>query len=83
MSAKAVSEVIQRALRDCGIQVPRPGAHLLRHTLASHLVQQGASLKAVADLLRHRDLNSAAVYAHVDVPSLRKLAQPWPEEATR
>lgn len=81
MDSKAVSQVIQRALRRCGIEAPRPGAHLLRHTLASHLVQNGASLKEIADLLRHRDLNSASVYAHVDLPCLRPLAQPWPTEA--
>ncbi|SPE56393.1 Putative integrase (fragment) [Verrucomicrobia bacterium] len=83
MNGKAITQVIQGALRRCGIVVPRPGAHLLRHTLASHLVQQGASLKAVADVLGHRDLNSASVYAHVDLPHLRELAQPWPREATR
>lgn len=82
MSAKAISYVIQCALRRCGIQAPRPGAHLLRHTVASHLVQKGASLKEVADLLRHRHLNSAAVYAHVDVTHLRSVAQPWFKEAT-
>jgi len=82
MDRKAISQVIRRGLRRCGIEVPRPGAHLLRHTLASHLVQNGATLKEVADLLRHRHLNSAAVYAHVDVPHLRPLAQPWPKEAT-
>jgi site-specific recombinase XerD len=54
----------------------------LRHTLASHLVQNGASLKEVADLLRHRHLNSASVYAHLDVARLRALAQPWPKEAS-
>jgi len=81
MSAAAVSYVIQRALRHCGIQVPHPGAHLLRHTLASHLVQKGASLKEVADLLRHRHLNSTGLYAHVDVAHLRSVAQPWPKEA--
>lgn len=81
MSRHAISDVIKRALRDCAIQVPRPGAHLLRHTLASHLVQKGATLKEVADLLRHRHLNSAAVYAHVDVRRLRSVAQPWPKEA--
>ena len=81
MNARAVSLVIRHALRRCGIEVPRPGSHLLRHTLASHLVQNGASLKEVADLLRHRDLNSASVYAHVDLPNLRPLAQPWPKEA--
>jgi integrase/recombinase XerD len=81
MDARAVSWVVRRALRRCGIEVSRPGAHLLRHTLASHLVQNGAALKEVADLLRHRDLNSASVYAHVDLPNLRPLAQPWPQEA--
>jgi site-specific recombinase XerD len=77
MNGQAISQVIRRALNSCGIEVPRPGAHLLRHTLASHLVQNGASLKEVADLLRHRHLNSAAVYAHVDVAGLRSVAQPW------
>jgi site-specific recombinase XerD len=82
MSRKAISYVIKRALRHCAITVPRPGAHLLRHTIASHLVQNGASLKEVADLLRHRHLNSAAVYAHVDLAHLRAMAQPWPKEVT-
>jgi integrase/recombinase XerD len=82
MSSHAISYVIQRALRRCEFEVPRPGAHLLRHTIASHLVQNGASLKEVADLLRHRHLNSAAVYAHVDVAHLRSVAQPWPKETT-
>lgn len=80
MNAKAVSQVIRCALDRCGIEVPRPGSHLLRHTLASHLVQNGASLKEVADVLRHRHLNSASVYAHLDLPNLRALAQPWPKE---
>lgn len=80
MSSRAISQVIRRALERCQIAVPRPGAHLLRHTLASHLVQNGASLKEVADLLRHRDLNSTAVYAHVDIPNLATLAHPWPME---
>jgi integrase/recombinase XerD len=81
MNAQAISQVIRRALQTCGIQVPRSGAHLLRHTLASHLVQNGATLKEVADLLRHRHINSTAVYAHLDVPQLRSVAQPWPKEA--
>lgn len=82
LDSGAIGDVIKRALRKCDIKVPRPGAHLLRHTLASHLVQNGASLKEVADLLRHRHLNSAAVYAHVNVPQLRSAVQPWPKEAT-
>jgi integrase/recombinase XerD len=80
MSAQAVSAIIRCGLRRCGIHFRRAGAHLLRHTLASHLVQNGASLKEVADVLRHRELNSASVYAHVDLANLRSVAQPWPQE---
>lgn len=80
MNAQAISGVVQRGLRRCNIDVPRAGAHLLRHTLASHLVQKGASLKEIADLLRHRHVNSASVYAHVDLPALQALSQPWPKE---
>lgn len=82
MNSDSIGRGIRRALERCGIGVARAGAHLLRHTLASHLVQNGASLKEVADVLRHRSLNSAAVYAHVDLPQLRQLAQPWPKEVT-
>jgi len=80
MNRQAVSAVVQRGLRQCGIDVPHRGAHLLRHTLASHLVQHGASLKEIADLLRHRHINSTSVYAHVDLPALQALSQPWPTE---
>jgi site-specific recombinase XerD len=81
MSSNSISQVIRRALQACAIEVPRSGAHLLRHTLASHLVQNGATLKEVADLLRHRHINSTALYAHVDLAQLRSVAQPWPQEA--
>jgi site-specific recombinase XerD len=73
--------------RRAGLAVARAGvgtsgqrAHLLRRTFATHLVQQGASLKAVADLLGHRSLNTTQVYAKVNLPMLRAVAQPWPAE---
>ena len=81
MDPRAISYVIRKALKACHIQMRRPGAHLLRHTVASHLVQNGATLKQVADLLRHRQLNSIAVYSHLDLAHLRSVAQPWPREA--
>jgi site-specific recombinase XerD len=62
------------------LKVPRPGPHLLRHTLATHLLQQGASLKAIADVLGHRSINTTTVYAKVDLPRLAQIAQPWPKE---
>jgi site-specific recombinase XerD len=53
------------------------GAHLLRRTFATHLVQQGVPLKAVADLMGHASLSTTQVYAKVNLPMLRAVAQPW------
>jgi site-specific recombinase XerD len=50
----------------------------LRHTVACRLVERGSSLKEVADLLRHRSLNSTLIYAKLDTPKLAAVALPWP-----
>ena len=54
------------------------GAYVFRHTVASRMVQQGASLKEVADVLGHRSLDTTAIYAKLDLPRLREVALPWP-----
>ncbi len=78
ISAGAVSEVVARALRRAHVDAPIAGAYVFRHTVASRMVQRGASLKEVADMLGHRSLDSAAIYAKVDLPALREIALPWP-----
>jgi len=72
----AVIAVAQRALRRSG--VPAGGAHLLRHTAATQLLRRGASLSEIAHVLRHRHLDTTAIYAKVDLASLGELARPWP-----
>lgn len=79
MSSNAVSHVAARTLRRAEIETPLGGAGVFRHTVASRLVQRGASLKEVADFLGHRHLDSAAIYAKLDLPALREVALPWPE----
>jgi len=79
----AISMLVTRALQRAGIQSPRPGAHLLRRTLACHLIQQGVGLKAVADLLGHRSLDTTRLYTHVDHAMLQEVSRPWPTEVTR
>ena len=59
--------------------VPFRGAHVLRHTAATRMVRAGASLKEVADVLRHRSLETAMIYTKLDLPALAEVAQPWPE----
>ena len=54
------------------------GAHRLRHALATEMLRRGATLVEVSQVLRHRDLATTAIYAKVDLGSLRQVAQPWP-----
>jgi integrase/recombinase XerD len=68
----AVSEAAERA------GLGRVGAHRLRHTAATQMVQGGAPLSEVRDVLRHRLLITTAIYAKVDREALRRLARPWP-----
>ena len=59
--------------------IPSGKVHLLRHTLATRLQARGVGLKAIADLLGHRSLDTAARYARVDINQLRQAAMPWPK----
>ena len=71
----AVRGTIGNALRSAGIAHGR--SHSLRHTLACRLVNSGGSIKEVADVLRHRSLNTSLIYAKLDQQRLAEVALPW------
>jgi integrase len=54
------------------------GPHALRHTVATRLLRRGASMKEIADVLRHRSIDTAAIYAKVDLGTLGEVAARWP-----
>lgn len=74
--ADLVGDVVERACRRVGM-VP-VGPHRLRHALARQLLVQGVALTDISQVLRHRDLATTAIYAKVDLDSLRMVARPWP-----
>ncbi len=77
-SSGPISKLVRRAIQNAGIQAPSMGAHLLRHSSATAMLRQGASLGVVGAVLRHRSIETTAHYAKVDVELLRSVAQPWP-----
>ena len=77
-SSGAVGWVARRALAQAGIKVARPGAHVFRHSLATEMLRQGASLDQIAQVLRHKDPDTTALYAKVDLEPLRRLTVAWP-----
>lgn len=76
MPPARVNDICRRACVRVGIG--RVGAHRLRHTLASELLRRGSTIVEVSQVLRHRDLATTAIYAKVDLDTLRQVARPWP-----
>lgn len=76
ITGDAIRRVIRDAYRRCGVSHGR--THALRHTLACNLLEHGSSLKEVADVLRHRSLDTSLIYAKLDNRKLLAVALPWP-----
>jgi integrase/recombinase XerD len=74
-----VRSVVRDACRRAGIE--NVAAHRLRHALASQLLREGASLIDISQVLRHKHLESSAIYAKVDLIRLRQAAGSWPGAA--
>ena len=81
LTRAAVTHIVRSALARAGIKAPINGAHVLRHSAATAMLRQGASLAGVGAVLRHRSLSTTAHYAKVDFGLLAEIAQPWPGAA--
>jgi len=79
VSRRVVRWAVEQALNRCGIGRLSTGTHILRHTAASRMIQRGATMKEIADILGHRSINTSAIYAKVNLPMLAHVAMPWPE----
>ncbi|WP_408519093.1 tyrosine-type recombinase/integrase [Paraburkholderia madseniana] len=77
-----VRNAVRCAYARCGLAHRWTGTHVLRHSAASRLLRGGASLKDIADLLRHRSVNTTTIYVKVDLPRLAAVALPWPGRLT-
>jgi len=71
--------VMRYAWRCAGLNEKFSGTHVLRHSAATRMRQKGVSMKSIADVLGHKSVQTTKVYAQVNLPGLRAVAQPWPE----
>jgi integrase len=75
LSALSITPIVRTRLSALGVDLPRRGAHCLRHACANHLLDSGFSLKQIGDHLGHRSANSTLGYTKIDLTELRKVAE--------
>jgi integrase/recombinase XerD len=66
--------IVAQRLRALGVSLRHYGPHALRHACATHLLEQGFTLKQIGDQLGHRHPDSTRIYAKVDLAGLRRVA---------
>ncbi|WP_157256408.1 tyrosine-type recombinase/integrase [Pelomonas sp. Root1217] len=79
--ADGIGSIVRYALRRAEVDAPHSGSHQFRHALAVRMLQGGASLPEIGEVLRHRSPQSTSIYARVDIEALRTLAVAWPGAA--
>ncbi len=79
MTGNMISKIVSKALKNTGLYHKKGmAAHSLRHSFATHLLQKGATMQQIAEVLRHRSLDTTQIYAKVDFERLRSIAPAWP-----
>lgn len=77
----SIGHIVRRAMTKAGVERPMQiAAHLFRHTLASSMLQHGANLRDISEVLRHRALASTEIYAKIDMGALQEVVRPWPAQ---
>ena len=74
----AVGTIVRYALQRAQVDAPHRGSHQFRHALAVRMLQGGASLSEIGEVLRHQSPQTTSIYARVDITALRSVALPWP-----
>ncbi|MFV0520108.1 MAG: tyrosine-type recombinase/integrase [Lachnospirales bacterium] len=77
-ASSAVGRVVSKYINELGLKTPTLGSHQIRHSLATHLINNGSTMKDVADMLGHKSIESTGIYAKVQVERLKEVPLAFP-----
>jgi len=75
-SARSIQTILKRALNKCKIK-KRITVHSLRHSFATHLVEQGTDIRIIQEILGHKDIRTTQIYTHISSANISKVKNPF------
>jgi site-specific recombinase XerD len=82
LAPTAVHDILERRAVLSGLELPLLGTHMLRHSLAVHLLQQGVCLPTIGAAFGHRNCESTAIYLRLAIKDLRQVGLSVPKDGT-
>jgi integrase/recombinase XerD len=74
-SAKSIQNVLKKAIARCKI-TKRITPHSLRHSFATHLLEQGTDLRIIQEILGHKDIRTTQIYTHISSSDISRIKNP-------
>ena len=72
LTARSIARILKKLVNKCGLGMP-VSPHVLRHTFATHMLDAGADLRVVQELLGHKSLSTTQKYTHVSIDKLMEI----------